>query len=411
MEWKEYTLEEIVEFPPKVTLSKGIEYPFIDMEAVHSHQRYVTQCEHQKYKQSSCSKFQNGDILFARITPCLENGKIAQVKMSSSHQKGFGSTEFFVLRAKPNLLDQNYLYYQCKCDLIWKSAVNSMVGASGRQRADAAFLKKLRIPLPPLSIQRKIAAVLSAYDELIENNRKRIAILEKMAEELYQEWFVRLRFPGHEHTKIIQGIPEGWSVKKLGEVMNITMGQSPPGESYNEIGEGIPFFQGRADFTARFPQKSIFTTAPKKWATKHDILVTVRAPVGDLNIATENCCIGRGLAALTEKNGNYSFTYYFLKGIQEKFKIFENSGTVFGAMTKSNLEEIKCTIPDTNIITIFEKQCRPIDDCIFTIWCQTLLLTHMRDQLLSRLMSGEVEVQDLDIHFPPSMQEQGEHHG
>jgi len=158
------------------------------------------------------------------------------------NNSGFGSTEFFVFRGKKEKLNQSFLYYLAKSDLIWKSAVNSMVGASGRQRADSGFLGNLRFRIPLLPIQRKIAAVLSAYDDLIENNNRRIAILEKMAEELYREWFVRLRFPGHEKAKIIKGVPEGWDVKDSLNLFNVLGGGTPKTDIPNYWDGEIPFF-------------------------------------------------------------------------------------------------------------------------------------------------------------------------
>lgn len=155
------------------------------MDVVNPNNRYVENTQRKKYESSSCSKFANGDVLLARITPCLENGKIAQVRTADG-EDGFGSTEFFVFRAKKKLLDQSFLYYLSKSDLVWKSAVNSMVGASGRQRADATFLKKVELRIPELPVQRKIAAVLATYDELIENNQRRIVQLEKISEEIYR---------------------------------------------------------------------------------------------------------------------------------------------------------------------------------------------------------------------------------
>jgi type I restriction enzyme S subunit len=187
-------------------------------------------------------------------------------------------------------------------------------------------------------------------------------------------------------------IPKGWRVGKLGDVFDITMGQSPPGESYNEIGEGIPFFQGRSDFNFRFPTKRVFTTEPKRYAKKFDTLVSVRAPVGDMNIATENCCIGRGLSSVIHKRGCYSFTYYFLKELTAKFKGFEDNGTVFGSINKSEFESMACIIPNERDIGTFENISRPIDNIIFNNEQQSAALATIRDALLPKLMNGEIAV-------------------
>nr|NJM02685.1 hypothetical protein [Desulfobacula sp.] len=226
MKYQLVQLQDIIEFPPKVALKRGGNYPFIEMGDINSDSRYVRNQTQKQYTSSGSSKFTDKDILFARITPCLENGKIAQAILPQG-KMGFGSTEFFVFRAKPDKMDQTFLYYLSKSDLLWKSAVNSMVGASGRQRADATFLKRLKFYIPAIGDQKKIAAILSAYDDLIENNNRRIAILEKMAEEIYKEWFVRMRFPGYEKAEFEKGIPKEWKIKKIGHICFVGRGSSP----------------------------------------------------------------------------------------------------------------------------------------------------------------------------------------
>jgi len=257
------------------------------------------------------------------------------------------------------------------------------------------MIEDFEIPLPPLETQRRIAEILSALDEKIELNRQTNATLEAMAQAIFDEWFVRFNFPGDDGERVeseLGPIPRGWRVGKLGEVCDITMGQSPPGESYNEMGVGLPFFQGRADFTFRFPQKRVFTTDPKRYAYKFDSLVSVRAPVGDMNIAAEDCCIGRGLAAVMEKNGNQSFTYYFLRSLTTKFKSFEDNGTVFGSINRKDFEGMDCIIPPISEIINFEELSRSIDDLIYERERESATLAKIRDALLPKLMNGEIEV-------------------
>jgi len=206
---------------PKITLEKGKEYPFIKMEDISPGNRYVSFTGKRRFKGGG-SKFMLGDVLFARITPSLENGKIAQVEGIT---KGFGSTEFFVFRHREGISDSSFIYYLSVSDIIRKPAEKSMFGASGRQRVDLNVVQELWIEVPPLPNQRKIAAILSAYDDLIENNTRRIKILEEMAQTIYREWFVKFRFPGHEKVKMkdseLGPIPEGWMVKPSSQVLEI----------------------------------------------------------------------------------------------------------------------------------------------------------------------------------------------
>lgn len=215
-------LEDFVYINPTVRLTKGQEYPFVPMEALSPGRRYV---EAPAVRiAGGGAKFCGGDTLFARITPCLENGKIAQFKRHP-HQVGFGSTEYWVFRARDGISDPAYVYYLASSDIIRKPAEKSMAGASGRQRADLASVEDLEIPAPPLPTQRRIASILSAYDDLIENNTRRIAILEEMARRIYEEWFVRFRFPGHEQVRMVESelglIPEGWQVVPVPEAVTI----------------------------------------------------------------------------------------------------------------------------------------------------------------------------------------------
>ena len=168
--------------------------------------------------------------------------------------------------------------------------------------------------------------------------------------------------------------------------------KSPPGASYNVVGEGVIFFQGRAEFGYRFPTIDKYTTEPKRYANENDILLSVRAPVGSINIAMQKCCIGRGLAALSGKNDFASFALYLLKNIEEQFVSFNGEGTVFGSINKTDLENIKIIIPANSIITKFETTARSIDEQIKNNELQIQSLTRLRDILLPKLMKGEIEI-------------------
>lgn len=282
-----------------------------------------------------------------------------------------------------------YFYYLLKTLGLEKLNEDSAVPGLNR---DTAHSQQFLYP-EKIDAQNRIAEILSALDDKIELNRQTNATLEAIAQAIFKEWFVDFNFPGATGEMVeseLGMIPKGWRAGKLGEICKVTMGQSPPGESYNEDGIGTPFFQGRADFDFRFPRRRVYTTDPRRFANKFDTLVSVRAPVGDMNIATENCCIGRGLAAVIERNGNYSFNYYFLKELTEKFKGFEDNGTVFGSINKNEFESMACIIPSIEIITYYEEKCKVIDDEIFYREQESNTLTQIRDSLLPKLMSGEI---------------------
>ena len=214
--WRTERLEEIIHVNPAVKLTKGEVYPFIDIDKVSPKLRSVTNEEEKVYDGQSCSKFCNGDTVFSRITPCLENRKIAKVSIDG--QAAFGSTEFYIFRAKDGKSDEDFVYYLTSSDAVVLPAINSMTGASGRQRADRRFIERTKLNVPDLPTQKRIADILSTYDNLIENNNRRIAVLEKAAQELYKEWFVRFRFPGYETAEFVKDKPRSWMVGKSTEL-------------------------------------------------------------------------------------------------------------------------------------------------------------------------------------------------
>lgn len=178
---------------------------------------------------------------------------------------------------------------------------------------DRNVLHCLDVRVPDFSTQRMIASTLSAYDDLIENNRRRIQLLEQAAGLLYREWFVHLRFPDHEHIAVDNGVPEGWERRGLGTVATIVMGQSPKSRYYNEDGDGLPFHQGVKGFGSRFPVHSVYSTVGNRIAERGDILFSVRAPVGRINVAPDRLVLGRGVAGIRSDEGCQAFLYYALK--------------------------------------------------------------------------------------------------
>ena len=252
-------------------------------------------------------------------------------------------------------------------------------------------LALVEIEVPPLSYQNRVADVLSAYDDLLENNARRIRLLEASARLLYEEWFVRLRFPGHEHTPIHDGLPKGWQKKPLVELADMVMGQSPPSRLYNEDGEGLPFHQGVSDFGDRFVTHRIFTTSMKRIAEAGDILCSVRAPVGRLNIAPDKLVIGRGLAALRSRTGYQSLLYYQLKNHFFKEDLI-GGGAIFASVSKKVLQEQELLMPTAKLAREFEDFSRPVDEQIRLLWLQNHKLQQARDLLLPRLMNGEIAV-------------------
>jgi type I restriction enzyme S subunit len=170
-------------------------------------------------------------------------------------------------------------------------------------------------------------------------------------------------------------------------IAEIVMGQSPSGESYNESGNGVVFYQGRADFSYRFPSCRVSTTEPSRFAAKGDILMSVRAPVGDINIATERCCIGRGLAAVRHKQNFQSFMFYTMLELKSVLAEFKDDGTVFGSINKDDFYKLAVSVPDAPVVAEFEAKAAKLDTMIGLNEQEIVALRKNQALLLSELSS------------------------
>ena len=203
-----------------------------------------------------------------------------------------------------------------------------------------------------------------------------------MAETLFRQWFV-------------EEADEGWEEGVLPDEFDFTMGQSPPGSSYNQEGIGTPMFQGNADFGFRFPEERVYTTEPKRLAYPHDTLISVRAPVGAQNMAKAECCIGRGVAAFRyrHKKNFYTYTYFKLRSLMDEIRKFNDEGTVFGSIGKTDFQQMQIVLAPEYLIEKFENEAKPLNDKVIENCKQIKLLEAMRDTLLPKLMCGEVRVE------------------
>lgn len=296
-----------------------------------------------------------------------------------------------LVRPDPALVDSRYLLYYFLSH-AWRRVVDrNVISGATVDRVPVEKFPEFPVVLPSLPTQRRVAGALSAYDDLIENNRRRMALLEEAARQLYREWFVRLRFPGHEHTPITNGVPEGWERKPLGELADITMGQSPESQYYNHVGEGLPFHQGVADFGDRFVSHRVYCTVQNRVAEAGDILCSVRAPVGRLNITLDKIVIGRGLSALRSRAAHQSLLFQQLRAHFFKEDLI-GAGAIFASVTKKEFEAQEILSPPTRLTSAFEDVCRPLDEHLRVLAQQNDKLRAARGLLLPRLMSGEIAV-------------------
>ena len=276
-----------------------------------------------------------------------------------------------------------YLYYYLISSFGQDEIRKGIVGAV-QPKLPLKNVQDISIFYPSIKEQERIVNILSSVDEKIEMNNAINNNLEQQAQALYQQMFIDNPDPD-------------WIEGSLSDIANITMGQSPSGSSYNEDGIGAIFFQGRAEFGFRFPTIRLYTTEPKRMAYANDILMSVRAPVGDLNIAHNDCCIGRGLAAIHSKTNHQSFVLYTMFSLKKQLDVFNGEGTVFGSINRNSLNDMPILIPNDEQIEKFELIVAPIDAAIRNNYDEICHLQAIRDSLLPRLMSGELDVSNIDL--------------
>lgn len=287
-----------------------------------------------------------------------------------------------------------------------RNSIQNSVTGSIQDNINIDYLSQLDFKVPSKSYQDKVVEVLGTIDEKIDTNTRICTELESMAKTLYDYWFTQFDFPNAEgkpyrssggemvwNNQLKRKIPKGWEAGQLSDIANITMGQSPAGETYNEDGNGTIFYQGCTDFGTRFPVPRVYTTAPTRFAQAGDILMSVRAPVGTLNVAIEDCSIGRGLAALNSKIGSQLYLWYTLAGFKQLFSVLDGNGTTFGSITKDALYEMKVVIPNPAQVRAFDKIVQPIEQKIRVIEEENRELTKLRDWLLPMLMNGQATVE------------------
>lgn len=278
---------------------------------------------------------------------------------------------------KPDLLDKHYLYWFLRTRNYHYQIVGSATGSTVKHTSPSRICD-IEITLPSLHQQKRVSNILDNIEQKIGINNK---INDNLATQamLYYKQLISTN---------------ALSKCNLGDIASIIMGQSPSGSSYNEEGKGLVFYQGRTDFGFRFPTRRVYTTKPKKIAEKNDVLLSVRAPVGDINVANESCCIGRGLCALRSLYSTPSFLYYTMDSLRPQLNQFNGGGTIFGSINQASLNSLQIHIPAFEQIKSFETKAAPLDAMIMNNNNEILRIASLRDFLLPRLMSGEIPIEN-----------------
>lgn len=322
----------------------------------------------------SCVMLPKGSVLFSSRAPI---GYIAIAENELCTNQGFKSVI-------PNEdTDGMFLYYLLQ---YYKDYIAGLGSGTTFMEVSGKTMREVEVCLPSsIEDQHRIAAILSSLDAQIENNNRINANLEAQAQALFKSWFVDFEPWGGV-------MPEDWKEGKLGDIAEITMGQSPAGSTLNTEGNGTIFYQGCSDFGFRFPSVRVFTTAPTRYAEFNSVLFSVRAPVGAVNVALTPCAIGRGLASIRAKGKYQSYILYLIKSLNNQFDSFNGEGSVFGCINKKSLEGMQIVCPSTQVLTDFESKISCLDDKIRNNTETNARLAALRDTLLPKLMKGEIEL-------------------
>ena len=364
-------------------------------------------------------KFSVQDKDFLVSCSGVNMGAIYQLK--APFEKGIINQALLRIRLKNEIIEDNYFYYLFK-ELISKKITSGSGDSTIPNFPSLEIIKNIEFDLPEKNTQISVGKILHDIDSKIALNNRINAELEAMAKAVYDYWFVQFDFsvsdsiegatpsrtlnnnaPGYKSSggkmvwskELKREIPEGWEVGELKDIANITMGQSPAGESYNEDGNGMVFYQGCTDFGTRFPAIRKYTTEPTRFAKQGDILLSVRAPVGTLNIAKEDCCIGRGLAALNSKDNCIAYLFGVMVNLKQVFDRRNTDGTTFGSITKDDLFTLKVLKPANKVLEMYHKLINPCFEKQNLIAKENQQLSSLRDWLLPMLMNGQVSVGEI----------------
>jgi type I restriction enzyme S subunit len=414
--WPTVPLGEVYEFGSGLSKPRsefGFGYGFLSFKDVFENYFVpdrLTQLVNSTQEEREARSIRRGDVFLTRTSETMDELGMSSVALKDYEDATFNGFTKRLRPKSPNRIVPEYAAYYFRSPRFRRD-VTAMSTLSTRASLNNEMLSRLTIAVPPTEVQQSIGSMLKALDDKIELNRRMNATLAVIARALFQSWFVDFDpvrakldgrqplgldpataalFPNEFEDSELGPIPKGWRVGKVSDSFDLTMGQSPPGETYNEGGNGLPFYQGRADFGFRFPTRRVFCTAPTRLAKTGDTLVSVRAPVGDINIADEACCIGRGVAAIRHKSGATSLTYYMMENFESDFARFEAEGTVFGSINKQSFADLAVIIAPPNVVHAYESVASSFDDQIRVLEHQSRTIAQIRDSLLPKLLDGEL---------------------
>lgn len=379
-----------------------------------SNDSYLPESLFNKYKNHQL-KF--GDVCIATVGshPSQQGSVVGRtIKVQDIYSGSFLNQNAAILRPKDgNILSNNFFYYLTKT-IFFKHHVESRARGSANQvRMAIGELKKFSFNYPDIQTQKKVAAVLSAYDDFIENNKKRIQILENMAEELYKEWFVRFRFPNWENTAFEKGVPKGWTYTTLENLGKIRTGKTPS-TSNSEFYDGeYPFYKTPDMHDKVFVFETVETLTEQGLNSQksqiieaNEIMVTCIGSGGVTAISTKRGCTNQQINSLSVANKKFLYwAYYLIKYLKPQIELYGATGATMTNLSKGKFSNLEIIKPTDELIEKYFNLVSPKFEMIKKLSQMNQMLEEQKGSLLPRLISGKLSVEDLNIHFPPSMQE------
>ena len=418
--WRTVHLGEVIEVNPRRALTRGTEAPFVAMADILEHHRLLPTLETREYRGGG-SRFRNGDTLFARITPCLENGKTARVSGLPFGETGHGSTELIVLSAKEDVTDSQFIYYVARSPDFRSYAIGQMTGTSGRQRVPIDAVKSFEMPLPPLAEQRAIAGVLGALDDKIEQNQQTAWTLERLAQATFRAWFVDFEpvkakaagadsfpsMPQHVFDSIptrfvdseIGPLPEGWEVKAIERVAMFLNGLAL--QKYRPRGDGndlsvIKIAQLRKGSTegADYASGNI---SDEYVVNDRDLLFSWSGTLEAILWFGGIGALNQHLFKVTSARYPSWFCLLWIRHHLPWFRVIAASkATTMGHIKRSHLQEAKVVVPTPDILREADASIGSLYRLYEQLMIENRNLAKLRNYILPQLLSGQVHVEVAD---------------
>ena len=424
---------EAVVVNPRIRLERGETYPFVSMAAVDPNSQWAYADEQREYSTGG-ARFEDGDTLMARITPCLENGKVARYRSTSDSKAAYGSTEFIIIRGRPEVTDNRFAYYLTQSPTVRDYAISQMTGTSGRQRVPTSALGHIDVSIPPIEEQYRIAHILGTLDDKIDLNRRMNATLEGMARALFKSWFVDFEpvrakmegrwrrgeslpgmsadmydlFPKRLVPSELGEVPEGWEIRTMGDISDVVGGSTPRTSEVSYWENGTNFFATPKDLS--------FLSVPVLLKSERQItdagvarissgslpvgtvLLSSRAPIGYLAITEIPVSVNQGFIAMKPKPDiSNLFLLYLTRSLHDEI-VSRANGTTYLEISKRNFRPIPVVTPPPTTMSAFHRMAKQLYDRIVMNEKEKSTLFGLRECLLPKLVSGQIPLsQDTDL--------------